>query len=143
MKKSEFKKHIEKTLSELKLYTELHSGKELQNDFEFEWESVEKLNAVGKNNVVELIAEKVYLSEKEIYPCVDLIVKKITSGNRILISGRIAGYKPREFGKGWSNRPGPFIYGIGNNLISEKVNHTSKEFRDMLFQKGLLHSKTK
>lgn len=141
MTQNEFKKHIEKTLLELKLYAELHSGEELPNDFEFEWQFIEKLNAVGKDNVIELITEKVYLEENRIYPCVELIVENVTSENRILISGRIAGYEPREFGKGWSNRPGPFIYGIGNELISKKVNHTSKEFKNMLIEKGLLHYK--
>ena len=142
MTQIEFKKHIEKTLSELKLYAELHSGTKLPNDFEFEWCLTEKTIAVGKNNVIELIAEKVYLSEKKIYPCVDLTVEKITSENRILISGRIAGYEPREFGKGWSNRPGPFIYGIGSGISTEKVNYHSKEFKNMLYEKGLLHYKT-
>ncbi len=143
MTKNEFIKHVEKTLSELKLYAELHSGKELPNDFEFEWRLAKKLIAVGKENVIKLIADKVYLNENEIYPCVDLIVEKITKDNRIYISGRIAGLQPTKFGKGWSNRPGPFIYGIENNLISKEVNHTSKEFKDILFEKGLLHEKMK
>jgi len=142
MTRNEFKKHIEKTLSELKLYAELHSGKELPNDFEFEWYLTEKLKATGKNNVTELIAEKVYLSENKIYPCVDLIVKKVTNENRILISGRIAGYEPSEFGKGWSNRLGPFIYGIGSGISTDKINCNSKEFKNMLYEKGLLHYKT-
>lgn len=142
MTQNEFKKHIEKTLSELKLYAELHLGKELPNDFEFEWQSFKSLKLLKKNNVIELIADKVYLNEKEIYPCVDLIIEKVTENNRIMINGRIAGYKPRKFGKGWSNRPGPFIYGIGNDLINKEVNHLSKEFKDILYKKGLLHHKT-
>lgn len=142
MTRNEFKKHIEKTLSELKLYAELHSGKELPNDFEFEWHFAERIKATGKDNVTELIAEKVYLDENKIYPCVDLIVEKVTNENRILISGRIAGYEPREFGKGWSNRPGPFIYGIGSGISTDKVNCNSKEFKNMLYEKGLLHYKT-
>ncbi|MBK3519978.1 hypothetical protein [Carboxylicivirga marina] len=143
MTQKEFKRHIEKTLSELKLYAELHSGRELPDDFEFEWNSDDKHSAVGINDVIDLISEKVYLSENKIYPCVDLIVEKVTENNRILIRGRIAGYEPRKFGIGWSNRPGPFIYGIENKLINKKVKHTSKEFKDMLFEKGLLHYKAK
>ncbi|BAO75197.1 hypothetical protein WPG_0967 [Winogradskyella sp. PG-2] len=38
MTRNEFKKHIEKTLSEIKLYAELHLEKELPDDFEFEWQ---------------------------------------------------------------------------------------------------------
>jgi hypothetical protein len=142
MTREEFKKHIEKTLCELKLYAELHSGNKLPNDFEFEWCFKEKIKAVGKENVIELIAEKVYLTETEIYPCVDLTVKKITLENRILIDGNIAGFKPRKFGKGWSNRPGPFIYGIGSEILTGTVNCDSKDFKDMLYEKGLLHYKT-
>ncbi|MFC5046062.1 hypothetical protein ACFSTE_05135 [Aquimarina hainanensis] len=142
MTQNEFKKHIEKPLSELKLYAELHSGEELPNDFEFEWHLAQKVKAAGKNNVTELITKKVYLEEEKIYPCVDLIVEKITDENRILISGRIAGYEPREFGKGWSNRLGPFIYGIGRGIQTDKVNCNSKEFKNMLYAKGLLHYKT-
>ncbi|MCV6628512.1 MAG: hypothetical protein OIF50_01495 [Flavobacteriaceae bacterium] len=141
MTQNEFQKHIEKTLSELKLYAELHAGKELPNDFEFKWHSAEKVSAIGKNNVMELIARKVYLHENKIYPCVDLIVEKITDENRIVICGYIAGYEPRDFGKGWSNRLGPFIYGIEKELINKKVNHTSKEFKNMLIELGLLHCK--
>ena len=139
MTKGEFKNHVEKTLSELKLHAELHFGKELPNDYEFEWRFTEKLIAVGKSNVIELITEKVYLSRDKIYPCVDLVVTKITKENRIFISGAIAGYEPREFGKGWSNRMGPFIYGIENSLIN--VNPKSKEFKELLYEKGLLHHK--
>ncbi|RKE95465.1 hypothetical protein [Ichthyenterobacterium magnum] len=142
MTRTEFKKHIDKTLSELKLYAELHAGMELPNEYEFEWQFADKPKAVGKENVTELIAERVYLNENKIYPCVDLIVEKITDENRILISGRIAGYEPREFGKGWSNRPGPFIYGIGNEILTGKINCDSKEFKNMLYEKGLLHYKT-
>lgn len=139
MTKEDFKNHVEKTLSELKLYAELHFGKALPNDYEFEWRFTEKLNAVGKSNVIELITEKVYLSGDKIYPCVDLVVAKITNENRVFISGTIAGYEPREFGKGWSNRMGPFIYGIENSLIN--VNPKSKEFKELLYEKGLLHYK--
>jgi hypothetical protein len=142
MTQTEFKKHIEKTLSELKLYAELHAGMELPNDYKFEWQFADKPTAIGKENVIELIAEKVYLNENKIYPCVDLIVEKIDDENRILISGRIAGYEPREFGKGWSNRPGPFIYGIGSKILTGKVNCNSKDFKNMLYEKGLLHYKT-
>ncbi|PWG04026.1 hypothetical protein [Polaribacter aquimarinus] len=142
MKLKEFKIHIEKTLAELKLYAELHSGEKLPNDFDFEWRFSEKIKASGKKNVIELIAEKVYINENEIYPCVDLFVERITTENRILVSGRIAGFPPKKFGKGWSNRPGPFIYGIGNGISTKKVNSNTKEFKNMLYEKGLLHYKT-
>lgn len=142
MTRNEFKKHIEKTLSEIKLYAELHLDKELPNDFEFEWQFDGKLKAIGKSNVIELISKKVYLAENRIYPCVDLIVEKITDENRILLRGLRAGYEPREFGKGWSNRPGPFIYGIGSEMPINKIKCSSKEFTNMLYEKGLLHYKT-
>ncbi|WP_045470012.1 hypothetical protein [Winogradskyella sp. PG-2] len=93
--------------------------------------------------MIELIAEKVYLSENRIYPCVDLVVEKITDENRISMRGLRAGYEPKEFGKGWSNRPGPFIYAIGSEMPINKVKCSSKEFMNMLYEKGLLHYKTK
>jgi len=137
----EFKIFVDKTLSELKLYAELHLGKSLPNDFEFRWANNETSISYGKKNVVNEITDKVYITEDNIYPCVDLIAEKLTSDNRIAIYGIIAGYEPRKFGTGWSNRPGPFIYGLGSEFINKKVKTESKEFKQLLFERGLIHYK--
>ncbi|MDY0780363.1 hypothetical protein [Tenacibaculum sp. IB213877] len=119
MTREDFKVFINKTLLELKIYAESHINNKLPDDLEFYWASNTEKIIRGKNNIVEEICEKIYLSEDKIYPCVDLIVEKKTSENLLLLSGHIAGYKPKEFGKGWSDRTGPFIYGISSELLKE------------------------
>jgi hypothetical protein len=74
------------------------------------------------------IADKVYVSEDKIYPCVDLIIEKSDYEQILRIQGGRAGYKPQPFRRGWSNRPGPFIYGIGKGVKSKTVDTDSLEF---------------
>ncbi|MEM9364224.1 MAG: hypothetical protein AAGA43_16400 [Bacteroidota bacterium] len=141
MKKEEFKNFVRKTLEELKLYAELHMAKSLPDEFELEWGLSKSENRyIGKNTVIDEITKRVFLGENKIYPCVDLVVKKISEENRILIGGRIAGYEPREFGPNWTKRLGPFIYGVSQELVNDNIDYKSEEFKDILRNKGLRFS---
>ena len=138
MKKLEFKNFIINTLSELRLYGELHMNRSLPDKFEFQWGFHQSGNSIqGFQNVVEEILTSVYISENQIYPCVDLSINKITPDNRMLISGRIASYEPREFGLNWTGRKGPFIYGINETLIDKSIDIHSKSFHELLVQNNL------
>lgn len=135
----DFKKHIDKTLDELKLYAEMHCDRKLSGEFEFDWTSNKNNIITKKDAIINEIARKVFLNDNEIYPCVDLIIEDVTKKGIIIFKAQIAGFRPRPFQKGWSNRPGPFIYGINSHLIAKNIDTSSKEFIDALIDKGLLH----
>jgi hypothetical protein len=145
MSLEEFLNFVDKTIGELILYAELHAGQEFNNyDLEFQWLSYDKTVTRGRENIVYEITDKVYIDADKIYPCVDLIIEKPHSTEPILkILGGRAGYEPRPFGRGWSNRPGPFIYGIGKGIMSKAVNTDSVEFQRKLRELGLIHYEMK
>ena len=145
MSLEEFIKFVDKTIGELILYAELHACQDFSNhELEFEWQTYDRTVTKGRESIVYEITDKTYLAEDKIYPCVDLVIEKPNSRESILkISGRRAGYEPRPFGRGWSNRPGPFIYGIGKGIISEKVYTEDLEFQQKLRDLGLIHYEIK
>jgi len=136
----DFLKFVEKTIEELILYGQLHSGKDyLDYALEFKWD-VQGANTVSdRENMIFEISDKVFVSPNKIYPCVDLTIEQPTQEKKLRILGRRAGYEPKEFGTGWSNRPGPFIYGIGKGIITGQVKTDSQEFTKKLIDLGLLH----
>jgi hypothetical protein len=145
MSLEDFLKFVDKTIGELILYAELHAGQDFSDySLEFQWISYEKTLTRGWENIVYEVADKVYVSEDKIYPCVDLIVERPEGiASTLRITGRRAGYEPRPFGRGWSNRPGPFIYGIGSGIKSTAVNTDSLEFQRKLKELGLIHYQMK
>src|SRR5690606_18244236 len=145
MSLEEFIKFVDKTIGELILYAELHAGQDFSDhELEFEWESYIRTVTKGRESIVYEITDKTYVTEDKIYPCVDLIIEKPNTRESILkILGRRAGYEPRPFGIGWSNRPGPFIYGIGKGIKSKKVNTADLEFQQKLRDLGLIHYEIK
>jgi hypothetical protein len=80
MSLKDFIQFVDKTLGELILYAELHAGQRFRDcDLEFVWLGYEKTVTQGRELIVYEITDKVYLSEDKIYPCVDLIIEKISS----------------------------------------------------------------
>lgn len=136
---------MDKTVGELILYAELHAGQDFSDhELEFEWQSYNRTVTKGRESIVYEITDKVFVAEDKIYPCVDLIIEKPNSREPILkITGGRAGYEPRPFGRGWSNRPGPFIYGIGRGIKSKKVKTDEPEFQQKLRDLGLIHYEIK
>ena len=145
MSLDDFIQFVDTTLGELILYAELHAGQSLRDcDLEYAWLGYDKTVTQGREPIVYEITDKVYLSEDKIYPCVDLIIEKPNSKEAILkITGGRAGYEPRPFQRGWSNRPGPFIYGIGRGIKSKAVDTASVAFQRKLREWGLIHYEIK
>ncbi|AMM50610.1 hypothetical protein TH61_04680 [Rufibacter sp. DG15C] len=141
MSLEDFQAFVDKTLSELILYAEVHAGKSFSDhELAFEWTSYDRTITTGRENIVYAIADRVFVSEEEIYPCVDLVIEKPESRENILrITGRRAGYPPCPFGIGWSKRPGPFIYGIGKGIKTKLVNTKDPQFKKKLRDLGLIH----
>lgn len=137
MTKKEFIEFVDITLNEVKLYAEIHSNKSLPNKFKFKWLKDDCETFVGRENVINEIVRLVFIEEDKIYPCVDLNIG--LEEECITITSWIANYEPRPFQKGWSNRPGPFIYCLGPDIISNEIDTKSKEFKNKLIDLGLLH----
>ncbi|MDI9868665.1 hypothetical protein [Flectobacillus roseus] len=138
----DFIKFVDKTIDELILYAQLHAGKDYADyELEFVWGMYGSQIVDGKENIIYEITDQVFVSPDKIYPCVDLIIEQLTPEKRLRILGHRAGYEPREFGIGWSNRPGPFIYGIGKGILTGLVDTNSPEFRKKLIDMGLLYDK--
>jgi hypothetical protein len=138
----DFLDFIDKTIGELILYGELHSGKDYSDfELEFKWGTTDGKTVSGRENIKYEICDRVFVSDEKIYPCVDLIIEQPTQERRLRIIGIRSGYEPREFGRGWSNRPGPFIYGIGKGIITGQVKTDTPEFKKKLIDLGLLHYK--
>lgn len=137
MTREEFREFVDKTLDEVKQYAEIHADKSLTDKFKFKWLRDDCSTVIGRQEVINEIIRLVYVDHDKIYPCVDLNIG--LDENYISITSWIANYELRPFQKGWSNRPGPFIYCIGQDLISDKVDSQSKEFKNKLIDLGLLH----
>jgi hypothetical protein len=77
-------------------------------------------------DVVELLTQKVFVSEAEIFPCVDLFLDELRPDGRLLMVCYRAGYPPGPYGEHWqyrtgghdSGQVGPFKLGC-NNLVQE------------------------
>ncbi|SKC87482.1 hypothetical protein [Ohtaekwangia koreensis] len=138
MNKIEFQKFVEETLNKLIVYAEIHFGDKLPSEVCLRW-SIDKGNVIeGTDKVIDEIVERVYLAEDQIYPCVDLVVIDKINNQKILIEGSIAGYPPTYFQTGWSNRPGPFIYGLNSKFINPQIDTNSAAFKNKLKELKLL-----
>ena len=134
MTKIEFISFVRKTLEDLIQYAEIYAEKEFPRALAFKWMG-ETNWEYDQKEILNKLVDRVYQGEEQIYPCVDLIVKGIKAG-QVEVEGRVAGYEPRAFQKGWSGRMGPFIYGIGFTTTTDKDKLES--IRSKLIQKGLL-----
>jgi hypothetical protein len=140
MTRIEFKSFVEKSLAELKLMAEQYADHDLPEILKFQWLGESQPVHEGLENILEAITEVVYVDENNIYPIVDLHISY--DGNNhsaLLVKGSRANYSPRPFQKGWSGRPGPFIYAIGQPFLLSGIDHSSKEFKNRLIDMGLLH----
>ncbi|MFN5169088.1 MAG: hypothetical protein ACK5DD_05655 [Cyclobacteriaceae bacterium] len=103
MNLEDFLKFTDKTIGELILFGQLHSGKDYSDyELEFKWDMYDGKTVNGRENIIYEISDRVFVSSDKIYPCVDLIIEQPTQEKKLDILGRRAGYEPREFGTGWS-----------------------------------------
>lgn len=81
---------------------------------------------VPGEDVVELLTQEVFVSEAEIFPCVDLLLDELRPDGLLLIVCHRAGYPPSPYGEHWqyragghdSGRVGPFKLGC-NSLVQK------------------------
>jgi hypothetical protein len=141
MELEDFLAFVDRSISELILYGELHSNKDYSDyQLEFSWSFYSANSVQGRQNIIYEIADKVYVAPDLIYPCVDLVIEQPSIDKTLRIIGFRARHEPRQFGLGWSKRPGPFIYGIGKGIKSKSVKTDTPEFRQKLVDMGLLHN---
>jgi hypothetical protein len=142
MNLEEFLIFVDKTIGELILYAQMHSGKDYSDyELEFKWEMYDAKPVQGRENIVYEISDRTFVSPDKIYPCVDLVIEQPTQEKKLIIRGLRAGYQPREFGRGWSNRPGPFIYALGKGIMTGQIKTDTPEFKKKLIDLGLIHYK--
>lgn len=139
MTQFEFKIFIEKTLDELKLAAEVHADKLLPEICSFQWMREGEPIHRTRDQIVDAICKEVYIDSDNIYPCVDLHINYSQDKTGLEIRGFRANYSPRPFQRGWSNRPGPFIYAISTNLNSPGIDTSSESFIKKMFDLGLWH----
>ncbi|WP_294671328.1 hypothetical protein [uncultured Fluviicola sp.] len=139
MTQPEFKKFIEKTLDELKLAAEIHANISLPDIGSFQWMREGAPIYRTRIDIIDAICKEVYIDPNNIYPCVDLQISYNKDKTALAVRGFIANYSPRPFQRGWSNRPGPFIYAISTALNSPEIDMNSESFKIKMFELGLWH----
>lgn len=75
---------VDKTIGELILYGQMHSGKDYTDyELEFSWSLYGQSIASGRQNIISEIVDKVFVSPEQIYPCVDLVLEQPTPEKKI------------------------------------------------------------
>jgi hypothetical protein len=77
------------------------------------------------DDIAELLTEAVFVSDDEIFPCVDLFLDDLWADGRLYVLCYRAGYKPCPFGEHWqyrvgghdAGRVGPFRLSCGGLVI--------------------------
>jgi hypothetical protein len=115
MTREQFTKFVAQALDDVIQLAEQKTGKELPRRLAFQW--------LGESprvteNIADHIVQKVFVDEEHIYPCVDIGVGDLLEDGSLLIVGNVAGYSPRQFGKNWTGRDGPFVYVVGQPLLN-------------------------
>lgn len=115
MNRQQFKLFVDETLENVIRLAEQETGNKLSRKYCFHWFG--RKSEMVCQNIAEHITQKVFIEEDHIYPCVDIGVTDILDDGTLVISANIAGYAPRAFGKNWTDRDGPFVYIIGQELL--------------------------
>lgn len=117
MNRYEFKTFVDQTLENVISFAEEKAGQKLSRQFCFYWLGHETETTC--QDISESIAQRVYVDERHIYPCVDIGVVDILEDGTLMISASIAGYAPGPFQKNWTGRDGPFVYMIGEKALNK------------------------
>jgi hypothetical protein len=123
MNREDFTAFVAQTLEDVIQLAEKKCGKHLGRKFAFQW--LGGSHPVVAENVAEYIAERVYLDEERIFPCVDIGVGDLLPDGTPLIVGSVAGYKPGPLQKNWTGRLGPFIHIIGQPFLNKMAGKES------------------
>jgi hypothetical protein len=116
MNRENFAAFVQKTLDEVVELAEQKADRKLSRKLAFQWLGRDKPRiTVG---IAEYIAERIFIDEEHIYPCIDIGVGDLLEDGTILIVGNVAGYPPRPFGKNWTGREGPFVHIVGAPFLA-------------------------
>lgn len=88
---------------------------------------------VVAENIAQHIAERVYVDEEHIFPCVDIGVGDVLQDGSLLIIGSVAGYPPRPFCNNWTGRAGPFVHVVGQPFLNKMAGRTDAWSPDKSF----------
>jgi AAA+ ATPase superfamily predicted ATPase len=124
MKREDFKKFVEETLENVIQFAKEKTDRKLSRRVAFSWFFAKEKDRVTEN-ISEYITARVYVDENNIYPCVDIGVNDILNDGTVLIWANVAGFSPRPFQKNWTDKDGPFVYIIFDNVIN-KLSNKSK-----------------
>jgi len=113
---------------------ELYSENKLPTNFILE-HSPNSKQIISRENVIEEICNRVYISDDKIFPCVDLVADRIQD-HYLVIRMQIAGFDPRPLQNGM-RRYGPFVYGVNQKLINPNLDTKSEQFVQQLKDSGL------
>jgi len=116
MTRAEFTSFVERTLEDVIRYAEHKTGKTLSRNIGFRW--ITEKEPIHKG-IVEASVSRVYVSEDQIYPCVDIAVGELSDDGTPIITAHVSGHSPRPFQKNWTGRDGPFVFGIGQRLLDK------------------------
>lgn len=121
MKREDFKEFVEQTLENVIQFAEEKTDRKLSRRIAFSWFFAKEEDRVTEN-ISEYITKRIYVDENQIYPCVDIGVNDILNDGTVLIWANVAGFKPRPFQKNWTDRDGPFVYIIFDNVVNKLSN---------------------
>jgi hypothetical protein len=124
MKREDFEAFVGFTIEAVIRLAEEKSGHQLQRRVAFRW--LGRSHPIVTENVISSIVDRVFVNEEQIYPCVDIGVGDVLEDGTLVIIGSIAGYSPRQFGKNWTGREGPFVHIVGAAFLDKVVGKPTK-----------------
>lgn len=115
MTREEFASFVAQTIEEVICLAEEKSSRKLSRHIVFHW--LGRSSPYVTENIVEHLVQRVFVDEDHMYPCVDIGVGDLLEDGSPLIVASVAGYPPRQFGKNWTGREGPFVHIVGQPFL--------------------------
>ena len=104
LKREQFKEVVAEAVDAVTIFAEQRVRRSLPRTYTLGWLGGPVMDP--GNDIVELITSKVFISENEIYPCIDLFLDDLLPDGRLLVICYRAGYPPGPFGEHWQYRTG-------------------------------------
>ena len=115
MERAEFVQHTARSLADAIVWAGERLGVCLPREYCVTWLGAKNPEIIC-SDMVESIVSRVYEGPDRIKPCVDLIVSELLDADRLLIRVSISGHEATIFGRGWTGRIGPYVFGYGEIL---------------------------
>jgi hypothetical protein len=116
VKRECFVEFTEQALRASLFHAKVQCDIEMPDRYAFKWLASEE---IVRENVAEFVVQKVFLSENQIYPCLDLGVGGFLPDGTALIIGHVAGYAPQPFSVNGSGSVGPYVLGLFGDLVGQ------------------------